>query len=100
MGTMDNAMGAQSNAIGMAPTTGKTMTKDRKIANATTAGSMSVAGKATILDWPAKEGEKPAVLRTGSNGWTCLPDMPQTQGGDPMCLDKSWMVWVDAYLAH
>jgi len=96
MGTMDNMMGTKDKT--MAP--GKMMTKEQKIANAMSAGPMAVAGKATILDWPAKEGEKPAVLRMGTNGWTCLPDMPQTQGSDPMCLDRSWMVWVEAYLAH
>ncbi len=79
---------------------GKPMTKDQKIASAMTAGPASVTGKATIADWPAKEGEAPAVLRYGSNGWTCLPDMAESQGNDPMCLDKSWMTWVDAYLAH
>ena len=100
MGTMDNMMGAKDRTMGMAPMTGKMMTKDQKIANAMSAGPMSVSAKATVLDWPSKEGEKPAVLRAGSNGWTCLPDMPQTQGNDPMCLDKAWMVWVDAYLAH
>ena len=26
--------------------------------------------------------------------------MPKTQGNDPMCLDKPWMTWVEAYLAH
>src|SRR5215510_2682151 len=79
---------------------GKMMTKDQKISNALTAAPASVSANATILDWPAKEGEAPAVLRAGSNGWTCLPDMPDTDGNDPMCLDQSWMKWVDAYMAH
>jgi hypothetical protein len=79
---------------------GKTMTNEEKIANALTAAPASVAAKATIADWPAKEGEAPAVLRAGSNEWTCLPDMPDTQGNDPVCLDKPWMTWVAAYLAH
>jgi hypothetical protein len=26
--------------------------------------------------------------------------MPDTKGNDPMCIDESWMKWVDAYLAH
>jgi hypothetical protein len=77
-----------------------TMTKEQKIANAMTAAPAAVSGKATILDWPAKEGDQPAVLRAGSNGWNCLPDMPETQGSDPMCVDQSWMEWVAAYLAH
>jgi hypothetical protein len=77
----------------------KMMTTAQKIANAMSAGPSSISGKATILDWPAKEGDKPAVLRAGSNGWTCLPDMPDTEGNDPACLDEAWMQWVDAYLA-
>ncbi len=76
-----------------------TMTRDQKIANAMSAAPSSVAAKATILDWPAKEGAAPMQLRPGSNGWTCLPDMPDTQGNDPMCLDASWMKWVEAYMA-
>ena len=76
------------------------MTKDQKIAEAMTAAPAAVSAKATILDWPAKEGDEPAVLRAGSNGWNCLPDMPHTQGRDPMCVDQSWMQWVGAYTAH
>src|SRR6185503_15749557 len=76
------------------------MTKDQKIANAMTAAPASVSAKATILDWPAKEGDQPAVLRAGSNGWNCLPDMPDSQGSDPMCVDQSWMQWIAAYTAH
>ena len=76
------------------------MTKEQKISSAVSAAPASVSAKATVLDWPAKEGDPPAVLRAGHNGWTCLPDMPDTQGSDPMCLDQSWMEWIDAYLAH
>jgi hypothetical protein len=76
------------------------MTKEQKIANAMTAAPAAVSGKATILDWPAKEGDQPAVLRAGSNGWSCLPDMPDSQGSDPMCVDQSWMQWIAAYMAH
>ena len=84
------------------PMTGKSMmmTKDQKIRNAMSAAPASVSAKATILDWPAKEGDKPAVLRAGTNGWNCLPDMPDTKGNDPMCVDQSWMKWIDAYMAH
>lgn len=80
-------------------TGGSKMTRDQKIANATSAAPASISAKATILDWPAKEGDQPAVLRTGSNGWSCLPDMPDTEGSDPMCLDQTWMKWIEAYMA-
>ena len=77
----------------------KMMTAAEKIANAMTAAPPSIAAKATILDWPAKEGDKPSVLRAGSNGWSCLPDMPDTEGNDPACLDQPWMQWVEAYMS-
>jgi hypothetical protein len=76
-----------------------TMTRDQKIANAMSAAPTTVSAKATILDWPEKEGEKLPVLRTGTNGWTCFPDMPDTEGNDPMCVDAMWMKWVDAYMS-
>jgi hypothetical protein len=39
------------------------------------------------------------VLREGSNGWTCFPDAPGTPGTDPMCLDQTWMGWLQALVA-
>jgi hypothetical protein len=76
-----------------------TMTRDQKIANAMSAAPAAVSAKATILDWPAKEGDTLPVLRAGGNGWNCLPDMPDTEGNDPMCLDASWMKWLEAYMS-
>lgn len=75
------------------------MTKAQKIANAMEAAPSAISAKATILDWP-KEDEQPPVLRAGTNGWTCLPDFPESDGNDPMCLDAAWTKWFDAYLAH
>ena len=76
------------------------MTKAQKITNAMSAAPSAISAKATILDWPAKDGEQPPVLRAGSNGWTCFPDMPESSGNDPMCLDAPWMKWLEAYVAH
>src|SRR5687767_16036958 len=45
------------------------MTREQKIANAISAAPASITAKATILDWPAKDGDAPAVVRAGSNGW-------------------------------
>jgi len=78
----------------------KKMTKAEKIANAMSAAPAAISKTATILDWPTREEEAPPVLRQGNNGWSCLPDMPDTKGNDPMCLDESWMKWTEAYLAH
>src|SRR5574341_630183 len=70
-----------------------------KIQNAMSAAPAFIGANATIMDWPAKEGEKPTQLRAGTNGYTCFPDMPMTADAeDPMCLDKVWLDWVDAYL--
>jgi hypothetical protein len=57
------------------------------IAYAESAGIPELASQATILD---AEGN---VLRQGTNGWMCmaLPDAP-------MCGDRQWMTWLDAYL--
>lgn len=69
-----------------------------KIRNAISSSPMSIAANATIMDWPATPGGDMAVLREGNNGWTCLPDMPDTPGDDPMCLDAPWMQWADAWM--
>lgn len=76
------------------------MSTAQKIRVASSAAPMAVSKDATILDWPATPDGKPVVLRTGTNGWTCLPDNPGTPGPDPMCLDKQWMKWMNAYMSR
>jgi len=76
------------------------MTGMQKIANAVSAAPAALAAQATILDWPASDSAPPAVLRQGTNGWVCYPDVPGTEGNDPMCLDKSWQAWAAAYFTH
>ena len=60
-----------------------------KIANAMSAGPAAIAQDATILDfpegypgnWPDEPLEGELVeLRAGSNGWTCIVDIPNTPG--------------------
>lgn len=72
--------------------------KQAKIKSAISAAPTSVTNNATIMDWPAEAGGEMTVLRKGTNGWTCLPDMPDTPGNDPMCLDEPWMKWADAWM--
>ena len=97
VGGQQAANGTQPHQMSMAASPGTT--KAQKIANAMTAAPASISDKATVLDWPAKEGDKPMVLRPGTNSWSCLPDMPDSKGNDPMCLDEPWMKWVEAYTA-
>jgi hypothetical protein len=92
------ALGGQQTQMPAAEHATPMKTAAEKVANAAAAAPRSISDKATILDWPATEGAQPAVLRAGTNGWSCFPDMPQTDGNDPMCLDGPWMKWVEAYL--
>lgn len=77
---------------------GSMSNKEAKISNAMSAAPPSISAKATIKDWPAEQGNEMPVLREGSNGWTCFPDMPATEGNDPMCLDEPWLAWADAWM--
>ena len=68
------------------------------IKSAMSAAPLAVAQGATIVTMDEKMNMK--TLRAGTNGWTCLPDMPTTPGADPMCVDKNGMEWVHAWMAH
>lgn len=74
------------------------MDKTAKIQNAMSSAPKSIAEHATIMDWPKAEGEQPSVLQDGTNGWTCFPDNPKSEGNDPMCVDDQWMAFFDAYM--
>lgn len=64
------------------------------VANALSAAPAAVAAHATVMDASGK------VLRKGTNGWTCLPDNPDTAGNSPMCLDAAWLAWAQAWMSH
>ena len=63
------------------------------IKSATAAAPAEVSKDATVLNADMK------VIRQGTNGWTCMPDMAHTPGTDPMCVDKNGMEWVHAWAA-
>ena len=73
-------------------------TDEGKMASAMSAGPEALTKDATIVDMDAKMQMR--TLRQGTNGWTCLPDMPNTPGADPMCLDKNGMEWAAAWMGH
>jgi hypothetical protein len=62
------------------------------IQNALSAAPPAVAAGATVADFEGR------VLRKGSNGWTCLPDMPDVPNNSPMCLDEPWLEIIDAWM--
>jgi hypothetical protein len=70
-----------------------------KIANALSAGPVSITEHAAVMDWPTnpKDGMSHGrVLRQGTNGWTCMPDVPGRPQHDPMCVDETMMKWLMA----
>jgi hypothetical protein len=69
---------------------------EAKIANAMSAAPEAISANATIMD-TGMDGMM-MELRAGTNGWTCMPDLPQTPGPDPMCLDGAFLTWVDALI--
>lgn len=70
---------------------GQSTDVDTKITNAMSAAPPSVSDHATIKDWDG------TVLRKGTNNWICLPDMPDAPNNSPMCLDDTWLKWLDAW---
>ena len=59
------------------PVVGQSGKMDKDIIkNAMSAAPPSISAKATIMGWATEEGGDMPVLRKGSNGWTCMPDMP------------------------
>jgi hypothetical protein len=75
------------------------VTLEDKIANAMSAGPAPIAQDATILDypeeWPGGWPDEPAPelieIRAGTNGWTCIVDIPDTPGNDPMCINDTYL---------
>jgi hypothetical protein len=61
------------------------------MASAMAAGPSSITDHATIMDMDGT-----TVLQEGTNGWTCFPDANATPAEDPMCLDETWMGWLQA----
>jgi hypothetical protein len=94
----DSPAAAPAPAPAAAPITNPT-TPEQKIASAMAAAPAGVSGGATIMDFPSTPAGKPAQLRAGTNGFTCMPDDPTTEGADPMCFDAQWSTWAEGYMA-
>jgi len=68
------------------------------VASAMSAAPAAVAKAATIVTVGADG--KMETLRAGTNGFTCMPDNPETPGPDPMCMDANAMAWTMAWIGH
>ena len=68
------------------------------ITSAESAAPASIAKAATVVILVALDHAR--VVRQGSNGFTCMPDVPETPAPDPICLDEGGMLWLKAWIAH
>jgi len=77
---------------------------DWKIKNALSAGPPWVTnGGATVVEMSmtmngANHKMVERVIRPGTNGWTCMPDLPGRPQHDPMCADETTMKWLTAVI--
>lgn len=64
------------------------------IRDALSASPPAVAKTARVVD------ANGSVLRPGTGSYTCYPTMPELtkKGKEPMCLDKTWIAWRDAWM--
>lgn len=74
------------------------MSAEQMIASAASAAPEAIGKAATIVVMGA-DGSM-STLRTGTNGFTCMPDNPATPGPDPMCMDKNALAWAHAWIGH
>jgi hypothetical protein len=79
------------------------MNDSQKIANAMSAAPEGISKNATIMDWSDTPKGQSRQLRAGTNGWVCYPNTPAefegASGEDPMCLDKEWQKWAEAWMS-
>jgi hypothetical protein len=68
------------------------------VASAESAAPAALAHDAAVVTVEADG--KMNQVRAGKNGWTCMPDAPDTPGPDPMCFDGNAGKWADAWVHH
>jgi hypothetical protein len=69
--------------------------KDALIKDALSAASPEIANTAMVMDWDH------SMLKQGTGAYTCMPTPPDIRakgGREPMCLDKVWEAWGDAWM--
>ena len=77
------------------PATGAEPDKETLIRDALSAAPPEVAKTATVATMDMK------ILKQGTGAYTCFPtpsDQLAKGGRTPMCLDKAWLAWADAWM--
>lgn len=92
-----NASAGASHEDAASGTAGTAAASD-PIKSAQSAAPEVIARDAAVITVDASGAMK--TLRNGNNGWTCLPDNPQTPGTDPMCMDANALKWAQAWMGH
>jgi len=85
-------------ALAAQATPAKNTSSDAMIHAALSAAPKEIAMGAGVIA-PGPDG-KMQELKHGSNGWTCLPDNPESPGTDPMCVDAEGMKWAQSWMSH
>jgi hypothetical protein len=98
-GCMKESAGTKASNTEAADTnTATAATANDPVTSAESAAPASIANAASIVTVHAKGAM--TELRKGTNGWTCMPDAPDTPGTDPMCFDANAGKWVAAWVGH
>jgi hypothetical protein len=85
-------------AVAATPPKGKAPDMTNKlIAYGASAAPKAIGDHATIVRMTDKG---LVTLRKGTNGWTCMTDLPDTPGDSPMCMDENGWAWGAAWMAH
>jgi hypothetical protein len=88
------AFGQEKPAAGSSPAAKSTGagSKQAKTRQALSAVPAAIARSATVKDWDG------SVLKQGNDDYVCMRGPPAMKGIGPMCLDKVWQGWADAWM--
>lgn len=75
-------------------------TNAEKIASAMSAAPAAIAKNASVVDWPDAKGNQ-AVLRKGTNEWTCMPSQPKHGMfmNNSACFDPTFAAMLTAMMS-
>ena len=93
----DKTTVAETNATTATTNESSTASSD-PVTSAESAAPAALAHDAAVVTLGADG--KITQVRAGKNGWTCMPDAPDTPGPDPMCFDGNAGKWVQAWAGH
>ncbi|MDH4229564.1 MAG: hypothetical protein OEW11_07455 [Nitrospirota bacterium] len=75
----------------------KVMSREDAVKLALSAAPASIAAGAAVMV-PGEDGTM-VEAKAGTNGFTCIPDVPGGVAPDPMCMDPAAMEWANSLLS-